>query len=69
METGKEAEARWKPGEVAWHRLAKGLVLEVREVLPDGKHVKAMVLRKGETGLWEGHVLTFRTEHLTPVNA
>ena len=63
--TDARAAVRWRPGDVAMHSLAEGLVLKV-EAVTDSEHVKARVLRKGETGLWEGNVLTFRTEYLTP---
>ena len=61
----RPAAVRWSPGDVARHSLADGLVLRVESV-PDPAHVKARVLRKGETELWEEHVLTFRTEYLIP---
>ena len=61
----KRTAVRWRPGDVVGHELADGLVLKVESV-PDDEHVKARVLRKGDTGLWEGNVLTFRTEYLTP---
>ncbi len=62
----ERAAIRWHPGDMAGHELAGGLRLKVERVLPDGEHVKALVVRRGETGLWEGNVLTFRTEYLTP---
>ena len=63
----KENAVCWHPGEMVGHELAEGLRLKVERVLPDGEHVKALVVRRGETGLWEGHVLTFRAKYLTPV--
>lgn len=56
----------WHPGDLAGHKLAKGLVLKIEEVSGNGM-VKARVVSKGETRLWEGSVTTFRTEYLTPV--
>jgi hypothetical protein len=56
----------WHPGDMAEHRLAKGLVLKIEEV-PGNGIVKAKVVNKGETNLWEGNVTTFRTEYLIPV--
>ena len=61
----KATSIRWKPGDVAGHELAKGLMLRVESV-PDNEHVKATVLRKGETDLREGYVLPFRTKYLVP---
>lgn len=55
-----------EPGELVGHKLDKGLILEIVEVHDDGL-VKARVVRKGNTRLWEGSVTTFRTEYLTPV--
>ncbi len=55
----------WHPGDLAGHKLAKGLVLRIEEVSGNGT-VKAKVVSKGETHLWEGNVTTFRTEYLVP---
>ena len=64
----KENAVCWKPGDMAGHELAGGLRLKVERVLPDGEHVKALVLRRGETRLREGYVLTFRAEYLAPLS-
>lgn len=55
-----------EPGQLVGHKLGKGLILEIVEVHDDGL-VKAKVVHKGSTRLWEGSVTTFRAEYLTPV--
>ena len=56
----------WHPGDMSGHKLAKGLVLEIVDVRGSGV-VKAKIVNKGETRLWEGSVTSFRTEYLIPV--
>ena len=63
---GESGAVTWHPGDMAGHKLAKGLVLKIVGVR-DGGIVRARVVNKGETRLWEGNVTTFRTEYLTPV--
>jgi len=60
-------DVSWRPGEKAGHRLAEGLVLEVKDVSPDG-HVRARIVNPGKTQLWKDTVLTFRTEYLIPIS-
>jgi len=64
MGTEVKESVHWRPGDLAKHKLAEGLVLEVKEV--QGKLVKARVVDPGKTSLWRNSVTTFRTDYLIP---